>query len=170
VGRHANASTSTDYEQLLDEKLPTVVHRGITLSVEPGVSHAVQKVYTARPIPGTSSVMAVGFSTSTGSKSWLSNDDGATWTKLNTPGTSNLTTSAFVSVQQKGWAVGYSIVDSEIQPNGQRHVPLRNTACDILRLNLSHQPSCRHFRRQLSGADQKLSVANLSILPQVVVL
>ncbi len=76
-----------------------------SLSVEVGV-HNIQKVYAAKPIPGTNNVVAVGFSTVTGSKSWWSTNDGATWTTLSTPGTTNLTNAAFLS-PTVGFAVGF---------------------------------------------------------------
>ncbi|MCX6136012.1 MAG: T9SS type A sorting domain-containing protein [Ignavibacteriales bacterium] len=104
VGRRATGTT-TDFDNCL-MKTTNGGTTWDTLSVEKGIAQKEQKVYTARPIPGTNSIMAVGFSTVTGSKSWLSTDNGTTWTKLNTPGTSNVTQSAFVSAT-KGWAVGY---------------------------------------------------------------
>jgi hypothetical protein len=76
-----------------------------TLSVQSG-AHNIQKAYSAKPIPGTTNVVAVGFSTLTGAKSWWSTDNGATWTTLATPGTSNLTNSAFANATT-GFAVGY---------------------------------------------------------------
>ncbi len=95
--------TTTD----VDNYLMKTTNGGTTwdsLSVEAGV-HNIQKVYGAIPIPGTNQVVAVGFSVSTGSKSWWSTNDGATWTTLSTPGTSNLTNAAFVS-PTVGFAVG----------------------------------------------------------------
>ena len=76
-----------------------------TITVAPGTAHNTQKIYAARQIPGTSQVVGVGFSVTTGAKSWWSTDDGATWTTLVTPGTSNLTSSAFLT-PTSGYAVG----------------------------------------------------------------
>ncbi len=79
-----------------------------TISVEPGKSHNDAKPMTVRAIRGTNTVIAVGFGTS-GSKSWISNNDGATWAPLNTPSpsaSSDLRNLAFGTTSQ-GMAIGY---------------------------------------------------------------
>jgi hypothetical protein len=59
-----------------------------------------------KAIRGTDNAMAVGFSTTSGSKSWWTTDAGTTWAALPTPGSSNLNNSAWISSTQ-GIAVGY---------------------------------------------------------------
>jgi photosystem II stability/assembly factor-like uncharacterized protein len=55
-----------------------------TISVEPGKAHANAKPMTAKTIRGTNTVIAVGCGLS-GSKAWISNDKGLTWSALDSP-------------------------------------------------------------------------------------
>ncbi len=55
-----------------------------TISVAPGISHDSAKVMAAKPIRGTSVVIATGYA-GNWPKAWKSTDDGATWTSLNCP-------------------------------------------------------------------------------------
>ncbi|MGA3244455.1 MAG: T9SS type A sorting domain-containing protein [Bacteroidota bacterium] len=61
-----------------------------TISVQPGVGHVDAKPMTVRAIRGTNTVVATGFGTS-GSKAWISYDNGTTWTPLNPPSPSSAT-------------------------------------------------------------------------------
>jgi photosystem II stability/assembly factor-like uncharacterized protein len=79
-----------------------------TISVEPGKGHNEAKPMTVRAIPGTNTVVAVGWGT-TGAKSWISNDNGTTWAPITTPtpnANADLRNIAFGSATQ-GMAVGY---------------------------------------------------------------
>lgn len=78
-----------------------------TINIESGVDRLNQQVIGVQALPGTSHVIALGFSAATGSKSWWSTDDGATWTVLNTPGNTatNLNSAAFIT-PTLGFAVG----------------------------------------------------------------
>lgn len=62
-----------------------------TISMEPTQLSKTHKVYSIKNIPGTDWVLGVGFSTLTGSKSWLSKDGGLTFEVIPTKGPSNLT-------------------------------------------------------------------------------
>ncbi|TSA23145.1 T9SS C-terminal target domain-containing protein [bacterium] len=73
-----------------------------TISVEPGKGHADAKPMTVRAIRGTNTVIAVGFGIS-GSKAWISNDNGTSWSPLNPPSpsaASDLKNIAFGSATQ----------------------------------------------------------------------
>jgi photosystem II stability/assembly factor-like uncharacterized protein len=79
-----------------------------TISVEPGKAHPDAKPMTVRGIRGTNTVIAVGFGSS-GSKAWMSTDNGLTFSALNPPSPgsgSDLRNLAFGSATQ-GIMVGY---------------------------------------------------------------
>jgi photosystem II stability/assembly factor-like uncharacterized protein len=61
-----------------------------TICVEPGKGHVDAKPMTVRAIRGTNTVIATGFGTS-GSKAWISNDNGTTWSPLNPPSPTSAT-------------------------------------------------------------------------------
>jgi photosystem II stability/assembly factor-like uncharacterized protein len=79
-----------------------------TISVEPGKGHPDAKPMTVRGIRGTNTVIAVGFGLS-GSKAWMSTDNGLTFSPLNPPSpgsSSDLRNLAFANTTQ-GIMVGY---------------------------------------------------------------
>jgi len=79
-----------------------------TISVEPGKAHVDAKPMTVKAIPGTNTVVAVGWGT-VGAKSWISYDNGTTWAVITTPTSStsaDLRNIGFGSATQ-GMAVGY---------------------------------------------------------------
>jgi photosystem II stability/assembly factor-like uncharacterized protein len=101
VSRRAYSSTSAG-----DNYLTKTTDGGKTwsdtISVEPGKSHADARPMTARAIRGTNTVIAVGYGSS-GSKAWISNDNGLTWGALNSPSpnqNSDLRNLAFGSTTQ----------------------------------------------------------------------
>ena len=80
-----------------------------TISMEPTQLSKTHKVYSVKNIPGTDWVLGVGFSTLTGSKSWLSKDGGLTFSVLPTPGTTSLVNSTFIN-NDNLLVVGYKSV------------------------------------------------------------
>jgi photosystem II stability/assembly factor-like uncharacterized protein len=79
-----------------------------TITVEPGKGHPDSKPMTVRGIRGTNNVIAVGYGLS-GSKAWMSTDNGLTFSPLNPPNNgvnSDLRNLAFASATQ-GIMVGY---------------------------------------------------------------
>ena len=67
---------------------------------------AAQNPYSVTYVPNSNNIYLFGFSNLTGSKTWRSSDEGATWTSIVTPGLSNLNAGMFASDSQ-GIAYGY---------------------------------------------------------------
>jgi photosystem II stability/assembly factor-like uncharacterized protein len=107
VGRRAYVNTSA-YANYLVKTTDGGRTWGDTLAVEPGKGHADTKVKVAKGVPGTNTVIAVGYNT-LGTKAWKSDDNGTTWAALNPPNNgvnSDFTNLAFASSTQ-GIMVGY---------------------------------------------------------------
>jgi photosystem II stability/assembly factor-like uncharacterized protein len=67
-----------------------------TISLEPGVLHANARPRSVKPIRGTDTVIAVGFS-NTSAKAWRSTNRGTTWSTIDPGSSGSLTNSAFPS-------------------------------------------------------------------------
>jgi photosystem II stability/assembly factor-like uncharacterized protein len=102
---YVNASTNDNYLTRTTDGGKTWSD---TISMEPAVAHTNAKPMTVRGVRGTNTVIAVGYGT-TGSKAWMSTDNGLTFTPLNPPSpnsNSDLRNLAFTSTTQ-GIMVGY---------------------------------------------------------------
>jgi photosystem II stability/assembly factor-like uncharacterized protein len=85
---------------------------GVTWSdtLDLGMPHVENEVYSARPIRGTSVVVAVGENDNTNKpRAWWSTDDGMTYSRLDPSGNNELYHTAFRSATD-GWAVGHTQV------------------------------------------------------------
>jgi len=107
VGRRAYGTTSS-FDNYLCKTTDGGRTWSDTISVEPGKSHTDAKPMVVKAIRGTNTVLAVGYGTS-GSKSWISTDNGATWAVINTPSpstSSDLRNFSFAD-DKRGYAIGY---------------------------------------------------------------
>lgn len=125
VGRRAYVNTSA-YANYLSKTTDGGRTWSDTLAVEPGRAHADTKVKVAKAVPGTNTVIAVGYN-SLGTKAWKSGDNGTTWSALNPANNgvnSDFTNLAFGSSTQ-GILVGWqniakvSIVTAVEQTKGE---------------------------------------------------
>ncbi|MDP2884386.1 MAG: T9SS type A sorting domain-containing protein [Ignavibacteria bacterium] len=125
VGRRAYVNTSA-YANYLCKTTDGGRTWGDTLAVEPGKGHVNTKVKVAKGIPGTNTVIAVGYN-SLGTQAWKSDDNGTTWAAFNPPSNgvnSDFTNLAFGSSTQ-GIMVGYqnivkiSLATAVENPKGQ---------------------------------------------------
>ena len=136
VSRRSVLSTSSDNDNWYHKTTDGGKTWSDTISMEPGALHKTQKVYSVQSIPGSDWVLAVGFSSLTGSKSWLSKNGGSTFEVIKTPGVTNLTN--FIALDTNKIIVGgYKQLMTK--------VPLSNSNLVVFEVNMNIQKNLKKF-------------------------